>query len=395
MSPNATIDALAARLRPHYSRFLGGLNGDILMTAHSHQAWPDVSRAAQLQAWDDAASLVDQKWAKVFSEIIPKFQNHVAHRIGSHRPSDIAIAGSTHELVNRLLSCFPLQSKILTSTAEFHSLRRQLTRLTEDGAAITWIDAQSPAFCDRFCEAIIAEKPDLIALSYVFFTNAEILIDLPQILALAAEKDIPVLVDLYHGFNTVEISVDEWPGQIFVVGGGYKYAQSGEGVCWMSLPQDAADFRPRNTGWFADFEHLESEVDAIQYGPGGQRFLGATFDPTALYRANAVMDWMDHMNLDVKTLRAQASRQTSLLLERFDAIGLEDSGFSLASPRKASKRASFLSLRHPDAALICQDLLKAGLRTDARNDLLRFGPGPYTTSAECCRAMEILQRRAV
>jgi len=395
MSRNKEIDALADHLRPHYARFLSSLNGDILMTAHSHQAWPDISRDAQIKAWDDAATLIDGKWEKINSEIIPKFQKHVADRVGSQRPSDLAIAGNTHELVYRLLSCFGPKPKVLTSRSEFHSLRRQLTRLAEDGAAITWVETDGPNFIQRFCDALSREKPDLVALSYVFFTNSEILIELPQVLKLADQMGVPVLVDLYHGFNTVELSIQSWPGQVFAVGGGYKYAQSGEGVCWMLVPKDASSYRPRNTGWFADFEHLESDLEEVCYGKGGQRFLGATFDPTSLYRANAVMDWMNEVGLSVKVLRQQASRQTSLLVECFEASGLIEKGFELASPRDSARRGSFVSFRHANAKAICHKLAASGLRTDARNDLLRLGPGPYTSSTDCEQAIERIQRLAV
>ena len=35
----------------------------ILLTGHSHQAWPDVGLEAQQRAWLDAAEYVDDKWA--------------------------------------------------------------------------------------------------------------------------------------------------------------------------------------------------------------------------------------------------------------------------------------------------------------------------------------------
>src|SRR5688572_3145432 len=54
-SPNA--------LAPHYSRFRVG--DRLLLTGHSHQAWPDVGLAAQQQAWLDAADLADRKWGRV------------------------------------------------------------------------------------------------------------------------------------------------------------------------------------------------------------------------------------------------------------------------------------------------------------------------------------------
>jgi len=37
----------------------------VLLTGHSHQAWPDVGFEAQRRAWLDAAEFVDDKWERV------------------------------------------------------------------------------------------------------------------------------------------------------------------------------------------------------------------------------------------------------------------------------------------------------------------------------------------
>src|SRR5262249_61829665 len=48
------------------------------------------------------------------------------------------------ELVFRLLTCLPLHERprIVTTTGEFHSLYRQLTRLAEEGVEVVWVPAQ-------------------------------------------------------------------------------------------------------------------------------------------------------------------------------------------------------------------------------------------------------------
>ena len=40
----------------------------IMLSGHSHQAWPNVSFAAQQQAWLDAAEHVDAKWSTAFDK---------------------------------------------------------------------------------------------------------------------------------------------------------------------------------------------------------------------------------------------------------------------------------------------------------------------------------------
>ena len=121
----ASMDDLARRLRPHYARFLAGRDEQCVLTAHSHQAWPDASRAGQIACWDDAARYIDDKWGKVFEEVVPEFQLQVAMRLGSKRPSDLALAPNTHELVYRLASCFPADAKVVTTGASLKRCARR------------------------------------------------------------------------------------------------------------------------------------------------------------------------------------------------------------------------------------------------------------------------------
>ncbi len=387
----AALDAFAARLRPHYSRFLDLLGEDVLMTAHSHQAWPDVSRDGHMTAWDDAADLVDSKWSKVFNGILPEFQRRVASRIGTTRPLDLAIAPNTHELVFRFASCFPLDGRVVTSDAEFHSLRRQLTRLTEAGMQVSVVPVENgQTYAQRFLQAVDQVRPQWAALSHVLFTTGRVIVDLPQILEGLATRNIPVLVDTYHSFNTMPLAVDSWPGTVFVVGGGYKYAQSGEGSCWMLLPSDAEVFRPLHTGWFADFGGLDGDDQRVRYGRHGLRFFGATFDPTALYRAVWTLRWMDEEGLTPEALRAQSLRATGLMIALYDRSDLSTRGLELVTPRDDEHRGAFITFQTSDAGRLCDALTVRGIRVDRRASLLRFGPAPYTTSVEIRRAMSVL-----
>lgn len=396
MSEAAAIDALAHRLRPHYSRFLAHRPSEVLLTAHSHQAWPDVSRDAQLEAWDDAARLVDGKWSRVFSEIIPAFRAQVAKRLGTTRATDLAIAPNTHELVYRLASCFPPNATVLTTDQEFHSLRRQLDRLGEDGTHVVRVpvspehDRDASSFAQRFQAALHEHRPAWAALSMVFYTNARLLRALPEILETASSLHIPFLVDCYHAFNAVPLTVDLWPGTVFVTAGGYKYAQSGEGACFMLLPAEAERFRPRSTGWFSDFAHLASSDHHIRYGAGGDRFFGSTFDPTPLYRALRTFEHFESQGLSTEVLREQSVRQTEHLLRGAETRQLEAKGLELASPRAPEDRGGFLAFETEDAPRLQAGLAARGIHTDARGSLLRLGPAPYTTVAEMDRALDAL-----
>jgi kynureninase len=384
------IDRLAAHLRPHYSRFLAPLGERILLTGHSHQAWPDVSREGQLAAWDDAARLIDNKWERVFGELFPELQSHLARRLGSTRARDLAIAPNTHELVFRLSSCFAARSSILSTDSEFHSLRRQLDRFEEEGAKVVRVPVEdAPTFAERFIAEADRLRPAWAALSYVLFTTSRVIGELPAILDALEKRSIPVLVDAYHAFNVLELDVDRWPGEVFVTGGGYKYAECGEGVCFLLLPAKAERYRPLSTGWFSHFESLDLlTTGRVAYGEGGYRFFGATFDPTSIYRAVWVMRFMEAEGLTPAVLAQHSRAQTQLIIDAHDSLRLEDVELHLRTPRE--RRGGFVAFESPRAKELERRLYAAGVHADVRGHLLRLGPGPYTFAHEIERAMRTL-----
>ena len=131
-SPNA--------LAPCYRRFR--VEDRLLLTGHSHQAWPDVGFDAHQQAWHDAAEHVDDKWDLAF-ERADRVRAGFA-RLLDDSEGDIALGANTHELVVRLLSALPLgeRPRIVTTDGEFHTLRRQLDRHAEEGLEIVRVTAE-------------------------------------------------------------------------------------------------------------------------------------------------------------------------------------------------------------------------------------------------------------
>ena len=83
---------------PHYSRFRVGER--LLLTGHSHQAWPDVGFEAQQRAWLDAAEFVDEKWERA-AEQAALVRAGFARLLGD-APANIALGQNTHELVRAL-----------------------------------------------------------------------------------------------------------------------------------------------------------------------------------------------------------------------------------------------------------------------------------------------------
>lgn len=384
---------MPAGLRDAYSAFLRA--GRILLTGHSHQAWPDVVERAQVRAFEDAAAHVDDKWEKAVQPVIEQVARGVATRLGFAADEPIAFGQNTHELVFRLLSCWPFDAgtHVVTTAGEFHSLDRQLRRLEESGVRVTWVDAADKAtLAARLADAIV-EGTSLVAVSAVFFEDGAQLLGLEQVAARAREVGAALLVDAYHAFNVVPMDLAGLPGEVYVTAGGYKYAQFGEACCFLRVPADSTR-RPLQTGWFADFADLARPRGAgprpVGYGAGASRFAGSTYDATPFYRAAAVLEHFDRFGLTVRRLRAISLRQTDRILAALDSGGAAALGLEVVSPRDHGARGGFVALRTERAAALVGRLRDRGVFTDSRGSILRLGPAPYLHDDEIDRGVELL-----
>ncbi len=386
-------------LAPHYSAFR--VSERLLLTGHSHQAWPDVAEEAQRRVFRDAAAFVDDKWERAVDQVVAKVAGGVAERLGfgaADAPSFV-FGQNTHELVFRLLSCWPFdgRTRVVTTTGEFHSLDRQLRRLQEAGVDVAWADAADRgALLGRLLDAI-RPGTSLVALSAVLFEDAYVVQGLDAIAARAQEVGAALLIDAYHAFNVVPLELASLPGEVYVVAGGYKYAQFGEACCFLRVPP-TCEREPLYTGWFADFADLAqprgSGPRPVGFGEGAGRFKGSTFDASPFYRAAAVLDHFDAHGLDVARLRAISLRQTRRILDRLRALDAGAAGLSIVSPDDDARRGGFVALRSGSPQELVRALREAGVFVDARGEIVRLGPAPYLLDEEIDGAVERIVRVA-
>jgi kynureninase len=129
------------------------------------------------------------------------------------------------------------------------------------------------------------------------------------------------------------------------------------------------------------------------YGEGAARFAGATYDPTAHYRAAAVFAFHDARRLGPERLREISRRQVGLLKDGFEALDL-DSSLAEVVPMPAERRAGFLAIRTNRAETLVEMLRARHVFCDHRGDILRLGPAPYVSDEQLARAVEELGRAA-
>ena len=109
-------------LAGHYSRFR--VADRVLLTGHSHQAWPDVAFEAQQRAWLDAA------------EFVGPFQDR---KLGLHKAAKFYYTTGWHETAT--------VSELLINKAAWGKLPKDLQAIVENAAAAC--NVISEAWCQR------------------------------------------------------------------------------------------------------------------------------------------------------------------------------------------------------------------------------------------------------
>src|SRR5881396_937789 len=286
-------------LADHYSRFR--VSERLLLTGHSHQAWPDVSFDAQQRAWLDAAELVDDKWERAAEQAV---RVQAGFRLLlNDADGDIALAQNTNE-------------------AEFHTIRRQLDRLREAGIPIVKVAGRPADTLAERMARLIDDRTACVLVSSVLYETAEIVSGLDLVARACEDHGAALLVDAYHHLNVVPFDIPALGlERAFVTGGGYKYCQLGEGNAFLRVPPGCR-LRPVLTGWFSEFAALEEmPSDAtVAYGADAARWAGATYDPTSNYRAAAVFAFHAEHGLTAERLRAISRQQVALLKREFEAL---------------------------------------------------------------------------
>jgi len=382
-------------LRAHFTIFREAAPARIHLAAHSHHYWPDAACKAHAEAVEEAARYADDKWDHVFGELLPGVRRGIAAILRLPDDKTLAFAPNTHELVCRLLSALPLakRPRVLTSDSEFHSFERQIARLAEEDLVAVERIAVEPIFTfpERFHQAAERGGHDLIFVSHVFYNSGATCGDLQNLVQSAPAHETFIAIDGYHGFMAVPTELTGIAARTFYLAGGYKYAMAGEGACFMHCPPGYAP-RPRDTGWFAGFGALTGGTSGeVAYAADASRFMGATFDPSGLYRLAAVFDWMQRIGLSVHQIHAHVLDLQRHFMQAVEAakIGPLVSA-RLVTPVATTDRGHFLCYETPDAAAIHARLARGGIVSDVRGARIRFGFGCYHTADDIGHAVDVM-----
>jgi kynureninase len=231
----------------------------------------------------------------------------------------------------------------------------------------------------------------MVFVSHVFFDSGFVVPALEQIVD-AAPAEAIVIIDGYHAFCALPVDLARVHRRAFYLGGGYKYAMTGEGACFLAVPPGCT-LRPIDTGWYASFGTLEGrEAENVHYADDGYRFWGATFDPSGLYRFNAAMDWLASTGTTIADVHRHALSLQKHFLDGLARLSLSELPASSLVPPAALARGNFLAFDVDAAEERHKRIAAQGVVIDRRARRLRFGFGVYHSEHDVRLLLEALSR---
>ncbi len=362
--------------------------GDKLhFAAHSHHLWPDCVADAHQQYVLDGFAEADEKWGKSIIAIETQLKSHLQELMHLDDPNRLCFSPTIHTLLYRLISCFDLTQplNILSSDSEFYSFTRQVNRLAEydhiQSKEVAVLPFQD--FKERFLLAIKEGQQDIIYISQVFF-NSGLTVDFLEEIVETAHPDTMIIIDGYHACGAIPVDLTTIQSKVFYLGGGYKYMQAGEGICFMSVPDHLEKYRPLYTGWFAEFDSLEDNQNTVPYAPDARRFLGATSESAGMYRMCSVFNMWKANNMTIEKIHdyvLQLQLHFLAKLAKHGMMGLTTEDL-IITQQKASQFGHFLTFNTDQALAMKQVLQGKNITVDSRADRLRFGFGTYQTTSD-------------
>jgi kynureninase len=311
------------------------------------------------------------------------------------RPDETLVCDSTtvdlYRLASAALDARPGRRLIVTDRANFPTDRYVLEGLARDrDREIAWLDPDpidGPTVED--VAAVLRDRPGevaLVTLTHVNYRSAAIA-DLPAITAVAHEAGALALWDLSHSAGAVPVGLTEH-GVDLAVGCTYKYLNGGPGAPgYLYVRSDLqAELRNPIQGWFGQAEQFEMG-QGFRPQPGITGWLTGTPGILGLAAVDEGVRLVAEAGID--RIRAKGIDLTEYAIARFDAR-LAPLGFTLGSPRDATRRGAHVSIRRVDARDLTRRMIAAGIIPDFRApDSIRLGLSPLTTSfADVRRAID-------
>ncbi|HEX6074181.1 MAG TPA: kynureninase [Micromonosporaceae bacterium] len=370
-------------LRGFRDRFVPMDPDVIYLVGHSVGRPATATRAALDAVVEVWAARGAAGWHEEWVDLPWRVGDVIASGVLRAEPGEVIVSDSTsvnlYKLAAAALNAVRHRRVIVADAAEFPSdayVLQGLARAHDSELRLIKSDVDGGPTVQQVREAC-AGRADLVVLSHVSYRSGA-LADMAGITEAAHDAGALVLWDLSHSAGVVPVPLRD-TGADLAVGCTYKYLNSGPGApAFLYVRQDLqSELSQPIWGWFghadqfAMYPDFEPATDIARYTAGTPQVLGchAVAEGARLVAEAGI----ERIHDKAQALTAYAVDLAEVWLGRY--------GVRLASPRQRWRRGAHVTLYHPAAWQLVQELADVGVMCDYRHPgRIRFGLAPLYTS---------------
>ncbi|MCP9487878.1 MAG: aminotransferase class V-fold PLP-dependent enzyme [Gaiellaceae bacterium MAG52_C11] len=294
------------------------------------------------------------------------------------QPDDVAIQTSVSAAVSALVSALDLsgeRNRIVISENEFPTIGQIAHAQELRGAEVVQVAPEPETYA-----AEIDERTALVCSTLISYRTGAVH-DVQAIYALAREHGALMLVDGYQGIGAIPLDAAD-AGDV-VVGGTVKYLLASAGLAFMTCrPGLVTELLPTQTGWFADENVFEMQIEHYRPHRSARRFDAGTPPVPNIYAGVAGVGLIAEAG--VPAIAAHVSG----LVERLVA-GLDELGADVAAP----PCGPLVCVRSTDAAALVRALADDDIVASERDSSLRVSLHLYNTADDVDAVLAALVRQ--
>jgi kynureninase len=331
---------------------------------------------------DEWGSQLIRSWRETWMDLPTRLGDLIGTELLGAQPGETVVADNTtvslYKAISAALDARPGRRAVLIERDNFPTDRYIVESLAKQrDLDIRWVEETGAAgiAVDNLRQNL-DDSVAIAILSHVDYRSAAI-VDMRSVSEAVHEVGALTLWDLCHSVGSLPIDVHK-AGVDLAVGCTYKYLNSGPGApafTFVSRSHQSELAQPI-WGWWGRAEMFDMAQGYIPQ-PDIRSWLTGTPGILSMTGVEAGVEMV--VRAGIAEIRRKSVALTSLAVSLYDAW-LSERGVGLASPREADRRGSHVTLTHPDAARLADELTANGVIPDFRRpDGIRIGLAPLTT----------------
>jgi selenocysteine lyase/cysteine desulfurase len=343
------------------------LGSKVYVNSCSQGALSDAVRAAYeeyLDGWDENGAEW-QFWVERAEAIRGRFA-----ALLDVAPDEVALQTSVSAAVSALVSGLDFagrRNRIVISVNEFPAIGQIAHAQELRGAEVVHVAPDPEGYA-----AAVDERTALVCSTFVSYRTGR-LHDVEAIYGIAREAGALMLVDAYQGVGALPLRAHQVAD--VVVGGTVKYLLASAGLAYMYVDQRFRGLRdkvPTQTGWFADEDIFEMQIERYRPHPTARRYDAGTPPVPNIYGGLA------GVGLILETGVPEIQQHVAGLAERL-IEGCAELGARVVVPEG---RGPLVCIRSTDAPALVAALAADDIVASERDSNLRVSLHLYNNEAD-------------